>query len=33
MQDILGYDPEELIGTSPWRLFHPEEVAKFEEIR
>ncbi len=33
MQDILGYDPEQLMGTSPWLLFHPDEVEKFEEIR
>jgi PAS domain S-box-containing protein len=28
-RDILGYDPEELIGLSPSDLFHPEDREKF----
>lgn len=28
---ILGYQPEELIGTSSFDLFHPEDVAKIQE--
>src|SRR6056297_1866357 len=27
-RDILGYEPEELIGTSPYDLFHPEDIKK-----
>ncbi len=25
-KEILGYDPEELVGTNPWELVHPEDL-------
>jgi two-component system NtrC family sensor kinase len=25
-REILGYEPEELIGTNPWELVHPEDL-------
>ena len=25
-KNILGYDPEKLIGTNPWELVHPEDL-------
>jgi len=25
---LLGYDPEELLGTDPYALFHPEDLAR-----
>lgn len=28
VKSILGYDPEELIGTSPYQYFHPEDSDK-----
>ena len=31
-KEILGYDPEELLGTSAFSLIHPEELPKVEMI-
>lgn len=25
-QELLGYDPEELVGTNPWDLVHPQDL-------
>ncbi len=27
-RDVLGYDPEELVGTSPVELLHPEDLSR-----
>jgi len=29
---VLGYDPEELIGTDPWELVHPDDLKPMQEI-
>lgn len=31
VRDILGFKPEELSGTSPYQLFHPEDLERIEE--
>jgi len=28
---LLGYEPEELVGRSPYELFHPEDLARIEQ--
>lgn len=30
--DVLGYEPDELVGKSCYSTFHPEEMAKLEEV-
>jgi PAS domain S-box-containing protein len=32
MEDILGYKPEELTGTSVYDIFHPEEIPYLREV-
>ncbi len=32
-QAILGYPPESLLGTSVLHLFHPDDLARWEEVR
>lgn len=31
VKNLLGYTPKELEGTSPYRLFHPEDIKRIEE--
>lgn len=31
VKEILGYRPEELVGTSPYKLFHPDDLQRIEE--
>jgi len=30
-KNILGYDPEKLIGTNPWELVHPEDLENLKK--
>jgi len=30
--DILGYEPEDLLGKSCYILFHPDELAYVKEL-
>ena len=32
VQRVLGYTPDELVGTSPFPLMHPEDVSQVEEV-
>lgn len=29
---ILGYDPAELVGTDPYALVHPDDVARIQTV-
>jgi len=31
-RDLLGYEPKELVGTSPYELFHPDDVPKVSGV-
>lgn len=31
VKDILGYDPEELVGSDPYKLFHPKDLERIRE--
>ncbi len=31
-KEILGYDPEELVGTNPWELVHPQDLETLQEV-
>lgn len=30
--DVLGYEPHELIGSSPYHIFHPDEIPVLLDI-
>lgn len=32
VKELLGYEPDELIGTNPYDLFHPDEIDSINEI-
>lgn len=31
-ENLLGYDPKELVGTNPYRLFHPSDLPEIEKF-
>ncbi|MDD5511600.1 MAG: PAS domain S-box protein, partial [Dehalococcoidales bacterium] len=31
-KEILGYDPQELVGTNPWELIHPQDLKTLQEV-
>jgi PAS domain S-box-containing protein len=31
-KEILGYDPEELVGTNPWELVHPQDLEALQKV-
>jgi len=30
-KEILGYEPDELVGTNPWELVHPEDIEALQK--
>ena len=31
-KEILGYEPEELVGTNPWELVHPQDLEALQKV-